>query len=207
MTVHTTAATTTTQEQPDDKTGNESTRLLQQTPATRRGSDEYYSRSDHGERCDERQTTAALSISQSKETENSPTPEKTQDTRPSERFSERFSERTRERSSERSSERTSEHSSKCSSKRLSRRIVYHRTLRLGKADTRPTFESPLVTPTADIIIRARQSAQDTCHSKYGFACDPDLSTHTNLMQTLQACLHDRISVDSAPRNHKVHNLC
>ena len=27
------------------------------------------------------------------------------------------------------------------------------------------------------------------------------------MQTLQACLHDRISIDSAPRNRKVHNLC
>jgi hypothetical protein len=27
------------------------------------------------------------------------------------------------------------------------------------------------------------------------------------MQTLQACLHDHISVDSAPQNRKVHNLC
>jgi hypothetical protein len=27
------------------------------------------------------------------------------------------------------------------------------------------------------------------------------------MHTLQACLHDRISINSAPRNRKVHNLC
>jgi hypothetical protein len=71
----------------------------------------------------------------------------------------------------------------------------------------PTAASPLVTPIADIIIRAQQSARDTCQRKYGFACNPDLRHLTNLMRTLQACLHDRISIDSAPRNRKVHNLC
>jgi hypothetical protein len=64
-----------------------------------------------------------------------------------------------------------------------------------------------VTPTPVIIIQAKQSAQDICTKKYGFACNPDLSNHTNLMQTLQACLHDRVSIDSAQRNRKVHNLC
>jgi hypothetical protein len=89
-------------------------------------------------------------------------------------------------------------SGKGTSKRLSRRIAHRRALCLLEAKTTPTFESTLVMPTTDITI---------CQRKYGFTCDPDLSTHTNLMQTLQACLHDHISVDSAPRNRKVHNLC
>jgi hypothetical protein len=64
-----------------------------------------------------------------------------------------------------------------------------------------------VPPTSDIIIRAQQSARDTCRKKYGFVCDPDLPKHTNLFHTLQAYLHDHISIDSAPQNRKVHNLC
>jgi hypothetical protein len=64
-----------------------------------------------------------------------------------------------------------------------------------------------VPPTPAIIIQAQQSAQDIFRKKYSFACDPDLSNHTNLMHTLQACLHDHISINSAPRYRKVHSLC
>ena len=91
-------------------------------------------------------------------------------------------------------------------KRLSRRIANRRILRQQNQPT-PIITSPLVTPTPIIVIRAKQSAKDICTRKYGFACNPDLSNHTNLIQTLQACLHDRVSIDSAPRNRKVHNLC
>jgi hypothetical protein len=75
----------------------------------------------------------------------------------------------------------------------------------------PMTSGVLTIPTCDVYPCYNDRSPAECPryvpEKYGFACNPDLFNHPKLMHTLQACLHDHISINSAPRNRKVDTLC